>query len=69
MIFLEITLRGDCVASNTSNPSNTLRTVEVARGTLAVSPSGIGFAEAAEAHRLIEGRQTTGKVVLLPWAE
>ncbi|MGW0709434.1 hypothetical protein ACWD4G_26350 [Streptomyces sp. NPDC002643] len=24
---------------------------------------------AAEAHRLIENRQTTGKVVLLPWAD
>lgn len=27
------------------------------------------LSEAAEAHRRIEGRQTTGKVVLLPWAE
>lgn len=27
------------------------------------------LSEAAEAHRLIETRQTTGKVVLLPWAD
>jgi NADPH2:quinone reductase len=27
------------------------------------------LSQAAEAHRLLEGRQTTGKVVLQPWAE
>uniref|UniRef100_UPI002FDF1A03 zinc-binding dehydrogenase n=2 Tax=Burkholderia cepacia TaxID=292 RepID=UPI002FDF1A03 len=26
------------------------------------------LSQAAEAHRLLEGRQTTGKVVLQPWA-
>jgi NADPH2:quinone reductase len=27
------------------------------------------LAEAAEAHRLLETRQTTGKVILKPWVE
>ena len=27
------------------------------------------LAEAAEAHRLLEGRKTMGKVVLQPWVE
>jgi NADPH2:quinone reductase len=27
------------------------------------------LSQAAEAHRLLEGRKTTGKVVLQPWAE
>ena len=27
------------------------------------------LSQAAQAHRLLEGRQTTGKVVLQPWAE
>lgn len=27
------------------------------------------LSQAAEAHRLLENRQTTGKVVLLPWTD
>ncbi|MBI3215587.1 MAG: zinc-binding dehydrogenase [Mycobacterium sp.] len=42
----------------------------VARGDLRVQLGvQLPMAQAVEAHRLVEGRQTTGKVVLLPWEQ
>lgn len=67
-------LIGFYVAAFTAMPELTMSTLtelvgHVLAGTLTLEPGTVlPLSEAAEAHRLLESRRTTGKVILQPWS-